>query len=117
MSVLNPNVFVDRMRLLTGDTNKDEPYLEDSIYVWMYGQNGNSELDGAIQALNSIINQIVLNPEEWRMGDISERQGTLTMLKGRLEELEKSKYPTSVPVVLRSDRKNWNDFNELFGNC
>ena len=117
---INTNSVVGRMRLLTGDfnNNEDDVWLADNLYTFFYQQANNSELDGAIAALESIINQIALRPTTVRNADASESYtGTVEMLSARLVELKQRKKSTMVPVVIRSDRKNWNDFNELFGNC
>lgn len=114
--VLDPDNYVDRMRLLTGDFIEDEPYLEDSIYVYFYSNNGNSELDGAIEALECIINNIALSPTQWKLGDASETNASVSALTTRLSELKAKKKGSVVPVIIRSDRKDWKDFTGLF-NC
>lgn len=113
---LDPSNFVDRMRLLTGDFIEDEPYLEDSIYVYFYGKNGNSELDGAIEALESIINNIALSPIKWQIGDASETNASVSVLQERLAQLRVSKRGLKVPVIVSTDRKTWCDFTKAFGN-
>lgn len=112
---LDPENFVHRMRILTGDYSQDEPFLEDSIYVWLYGKNGNSEIDGAIEALESIINNIALTPSRWRVGEAEEWSASVQVLEARLKDLRSRKAGRKVPVILSSDRKNWKDFNKLFG--
>ena len=112
---LDPSNFVDQMRLNTGDFIEDEPYLEDSIYVWFYEQSGNSVLDGSILALESIINNIALSPQRWQIGEASETGPLISALTERLESL-KNRKPTARPsVVIHSDRKNWCDFDKAFG--
>lgn len=111
---LDPENFVHRMRLLTGDFIEEEPYLEDSIYVWLYNKNGNSELDGAIEALESIINNIALSPTRWRIGDAEEYNASVATLTARLQELRNKKAGGKLPVVMGSDRKSWCDFDSLF---
>ena len=114
MRVLNPENFVDQMRLNTGDFIEDEDYLSDAIYVWFYNQAGQSVLDGSILALESIINNIALSPEKWAIGDSSESRPTVAVLTDRLNALKLKKKGTKVPVLLKSDRTNWNDFNKAF---
>lgn len=112
---LDPSNFVDQMRLNTGDFIEDEPYLEDSIYVYFYELTGNSVIDGSILALESIINNIALSPQEWRIGEATEKGPLISALTARLESLKVRRTGAKVPVILRSDRKNWCDFNEAFG--
>lgn len=112
---LDPSNFVDQMRLNTGDFIEDEPYLEDSIYVWFYEQAGNSVLDGSILALESIINNIALSPQRWQIGEASETGPLISALTARLDDLKTRKPNSRVAVVIGSDRKNWCDFNEAFG--
>ena len=115
-SNLDPSNFVDQMRLNTGDFIEDEPYLEDSIYVYFYNLAGNSVIDGSIMALESIINNIALSPQRWQIGDASETGPLITALNERLVSLQSRRTGAKVPVILRSDRKNWNDFNKAFSN-
>ena len=113
---LDPANFVDQMRLNTGDCNEDEHYLEDSIYVYFYNLAGNSVIDGSIMALESIINNIALSPQRWQIGDASETGPLITALNERLVSLKSRRSGAKVPVILRSDRKNWNDFDKAFGD-
>ena len=113
---LDPSNFVDQMRLNTGDFIEDEPYLEDSIYVYFYNLAGNSVIDGSIMALESIINNIALSPQRWQIGDASETGPLITALNERLVSLQSRRTGAKVPVILRSDRKNWNDFDKAFGS-
>jgi hypothetical protein len=112
---LDPSNFVDQMRLNTGDFIEDEPYLEDSIYVYFYNLAGNSVIDGSIMALESIINNIALSPQRWQIGDASETGPLVEALTARLVSLQSRRTGAKVPVILRSDRKNWNDFDKAFG--
>lgn len=114
MRVLDPNNFVSQMRLNTGDYIEGEDYLSDAIYVWFYNQANQSVLDGSILALESIINNIALSPETWKIGDTSESRPTVAALNERLQALKLKKKGTKVPVVLHSDRKNWCDFDKAF---
>lgn len=114
---LDPSNFVDQMRLNTGDFIEDEPYLEDSIYIYFYELAGNSVIDGSIMALESIINNIALSPQEWRIGEASETGPLITALTERLAALKVRRTGSKVPVILRSDRKNWCDFNDAFGQA
>jgi len=113
---LDPANFVDQMRLNTGDFIEDEPYLEDSIYVYFYNLAGNSVIDGSIMALESIINNIALSPQRWQIGDASETGPLITALNERLVSLQSRRTGAKVPVILHSDRKNWSDFDKAFSN-
>ena len=113
---LDPSNFVDQMRLNTGDFIEDEPYLEDSIYVYFYNLAGNSVIDGSIMALESIINNIALSPQRWQIGDAPETGPLITALNERLVSLKSRRSGAKVPVILRSDRKSWNDFDKAFGD-
>lgn len=114
-TTINPNSFVDRIRLIVGDFMKDEPYLPDSVYVWLYEKHKADEVDAAIEALESIINNIALSPSRWTIGEASEWNSNMPALQRRLDELKLKRKTTRVPVIIRSDRKAWDDFNNLFG--
>lgn len=115
MIKLDPNNFVDQMRLNTGDFLEDELYLDDSVYVHFYSQAGNSVIDGSILALEAIIANIALTPLKWSIGDASETAPQITQLNDRLVALKQRKTNNKVPIILKSDRKTWCDFNKVFG--
>ena len=116
MRTLDPNNFVDQMRLHTGDYLEDEEYLDDAIYVFFYNQTGHSVIDGSILALESIINNIALSPSKWQIGDASESAPIVGTLVDRLTALKQKRKNAKVPVVISSDRKNWCDFDKAFGS-
>lgn len=111
---LDPNNFVSQMRLNTGDFIEDEPYLSDAIYVHFYKQAGNSVIDGSILALESIINNIALSPMKWQIGDASETRPLVETLNDRLTALRERRTNAKVPLLIKSDRKNWCDFDKAF---
>jgi len=113
---LNPNNIVDQMRLNTGDYIEDEPFLSDAVYMWFYSENGNSVIEGSIEALESIINNISLGPSRWEIGDASESMQSVQSLERRLEALKKRRKGVQSPVIIGSDRKDWDDINNLFRN-
>ncbi len=113
---VDTNTVVGRMRLLTGDYFENEHFLEDSIYLHLYAEAGNNELEGAIEALESIINNIALAPKEWRSGDVWEKGQDIKQLERRLAALKVRKRGVRVPIIMKSDRKNWDDFKKAFGN-
>ena len=112
---LDPSTIVGQMRLNTGDYIEDEPFLSDDIYLWFYQQNGNSVLDGSIEALESIINYIALTPDAWRIGEASESKADVQTLSYRLADLKLKKRSAKAPIIIKTDRKNWNDFTKAFG--
>lgn len=118
--MISPNSIVGQMRLMTGDfsTDASDPWLPDSVYTWFYAQANNSILEGSILALESIINNIALSPTTVTNADSSESYtNSVKTLSKRLEELKLKRNSSLVPVLIKSDRGNWNDFNELFGKC
>lgn len=115
MKILDPNNFVDQMRLNTGDYIEDELYLDDAIYVHFYSQAGNSVIDGSILVLESIIANIALSPVKWSIGDASETAPQVVQLNERLVALRQRKNNNKVPVIINSDRKTWCDFDKVFG--
>lgn len=113
-TILDPSNFISQMRLNTGDYIEDEPYLSDAVYVHFYKQAGNSVIDGSILALESIINNIALSPQKWTIGDASETAPQVTILNDRLTALRERRTGAKVPMIIKSDRKNWCDFNKVF---
>lgn len=112
---LDPTKPVDRVKLLVGDFIADEPFLTDSIYLWLLAENANDELATAISALDRIINYIALSPTEWRIGDASETSASVTILERRRAELLRSQ-GKAAPILVHSDRRNWCDFDDAFGS-
>ena len=116
MKVLDPNNFVDQMRLNTGDFLEDEEYLSDAVYIHFYNESNNSVIDGSILAFEAINNNIALAPQQWRIGDASESAPLVSALTDRLESLKRKKSTGArIPMLIRSDRKNWCDFDKVFG--
>lgn len=112
---INPTTIVGQMRLNTGDFIEDEPYLTDTIYLYFYEKNGNSIVDGSIEALESIINYIALTPQSWTLGESKETQASVSSLNKRLESLKLKRKSSVTPIIVKSDRKDWNDFERAFG--
>lgn len=115
MKLLNPSNFVSQMRLNTGDYLEDEEYLSDAIYVHFYNESGHSVIDGSILALESIINNIALTPQKWTIGDASETAPLVETLMQRLDALKSKQKNNKAPIIIKTDRKNWDDFNKAFG--
>lgn len=107
----------EQVRLNIGDTNPDEPYLEDSVITFLLTENGNDVIEASIEALTAIINQIALQPDRWRIGDAEEYKASVDELEGRLQDLiskRNAKKYTAIPMILHTDRKDWNDINKIF---
>ncbi|WP_168016591.1 hypothetical protein [Halomonas salinarum] len=107
----------EQVRLNIGDTDTDEQYLEDSVITFLLTENGNNVLDASIAALEVIINQVALQPSRWEIGDASETRASVEQLENRLQELinrrNAQKY-TAIPIILNTDRKDWNDLDKIF---
>ena len=107
----------EQVRLNIGDTDPDEKYLADSTITFLLQENGNNILDASIDALTAIINQIALQPERWRIGDASESRADVDQLENRLQDLknkrDSQKYK-AVPILLHSDRTDWDDLDKIF---
>ncbi len=87
----------------------------DAVYVHFYNQAGNSVIDGSILALEAIIANIALTPLKWSIGEASETAPQITQLNDRLVALKQRKTNNKVPMILKSDRKTWCDFDKVFG--
>lgn len=111
---------VQRIRLKIGDISEDFPLLTDDVYEYLLYDNGSDELATAIEALESIINYYSLNPTDEVFGDVSGKNFDIHSMEKRLVELKKETTKDSygvgrVSIILKSDRKGWDDFNKLFG--
>lgn len=112
----NPNALatspIQRVRLMVGDVRVDDAILEDSVYMYLLQKNGNSEIDTAIEALETIITVLTVNPQDEKIGDVQFRITTLQDMENRLIYIKGQKESAkNVPIVIRTDRKNWDDFN------
>lgn len=122
----NP-VQVNQIRLMVGDTSQDLPYLSDETYEWILESNAGSNylLNCACEALEMIINQIALSPQSIKTEEITEIGPLVSALESRLNSLKAKRdaaaaqygFGKSFPMLVKSDRKNWNDLDELFGKC
>lgn len=111
---LNPETIVGQMRLNTGDFIEGSQYLEDSIYLWLYEEHNRSVIDGSIAALESIINYLALSPQSWTLDNASETRQSLDSLESRLVSLRAKKRSNVPAMVIRTDRKDWDDFDKVF---
>ena len=115
---------LQRIRLMVGDVAQDLPYLDDNTYEWLMETKAgdNVMLRAAVEALEMIINQIALSPQSIKTEDITEIGPLVAALELRLNSLKaqrdaKDAVPKRMPIVVKSDRSDWNDFDELFGKC
>lgn len=105
---------ISQVRLLTGDVNLELPYLADDTIEWLL-QEKTSVLEAAIEGLEIIINQISLAPESIKTDAVNEIKPKVYNLERRLTGLKARRGAVKrVPMLLRSDRSNWDDFNSLF---
>lgn len=116
----NPNDLgsdpIQRVRLLTGDVG-DDPILDDNVYEFQILQY-NNEIDAAIVVLENIISYITVNPQQEKIGNVEFQQYELKEFEKRRRELINKKVSNGnlfnkAPVIIKSDRKDWNDFEFL----
>ena len=107
---------VQQVRLLTGDVSLQVPYLADSTYEWLLETYTNNTLDAAVEALEMIINQISLAPQSISTDAAKEVAPLVANLELRLKSLKvrKNTVKTGFPMIIKSDRSNWDDFDSLF---
>lgn len=113
------NSYIERIRLLVGDTDVEWEYLEDPTYEYLYFDNAQNELLTAVAALENIINYVALNPESETLGQVNGKGMGIDALERRLTSLKIKAANNGadvgkVPIVLRSGRKNWDDFDSIF---
>ncbi len=105
---------IQRVRLTTGDIS-DFPILEDGIYEYQIFLT-DTEDEAALECLDNIINFITLNPTQVALGDTTSIVYDLKAFENRRDALVKrinsdSTGNDKVPVIIQTDRKDWNDFN------
>jgi len=115
---------LQRLRLMVGDVAQDLPYLDDNTYEWLMESKAgdNVLLRSAVEALEMIINQIALSPQSIKTEDITEIGPLVAALEIRLASLKTQRdsndaNPKTFPMLIKSDRKNWDDLDKLFGKC
>lgn len=108
---------LDQVRLNIGDTDSEEYYLDDTVITFLLSEHGNSVLDTSIAALEAIVNKIAIQPSRFKVGDLSETRASVDQLENRLQELinkrNAQKY-TAIPIILNTDRKDWDDLDKIF---
>jgi len=110
---------IDQVRLYIGDTDPDEPYLNDDSIAFLLSEAGNDVLQASVDCLEVIINQIALLPSRWSIGDASETRATVEDLERRLQDLRikvNTRKNKAVPIILHSGRKDWCEFEKIFGD-
>lgn len=113
---------VSQVRLMIGDTDTTEPFLEDEQIQFFLDQNQGHTLKAAIESLASIIAAIALAPSSLKVGAITEEAPEVEDLEQRLVYLQ-TKLANGggvgrgkLPLIVKSDRKDWDDFDSLFHN-
>jgi len=111
---------ISRVRLTVGDIAEDFPILDDSVYEYLLYKNSENELETAIEALENIINYYSLNPEDETFGNVEGGGYNPQQMEKRLKALKRKRYEDGsktekIPMIIKSDRGSWNDFNKLFG--
>ena len=111
--------YIERIRLVVGDTDVEYEYLVDSVYDFLYYDNGQDELKTAIAALENIINYLALNPESETLGQVMGKRMSMKSLEDRLLNLKAKQTADSdgnirLPMMIRSNRTDWSDINKLF---
>lgn len=110
--------YVDRIRFEVGDTAQYSIFA-DSVYEYLYFKNSENEGIASIEALEQIINTLIISPGELKVGDVTEVGALVDFFEGRLIALRQKQYsPTgqlaSAPLAIRNDRQNWDDINGIF---
>ena len=109
---------IQEVRLLTGDLDQISPILEDSVYEFLLIQNSNNVLYTALDALEAIISYLLTQPLQGMVGDVMNTYGNVRDYEKRLDSLRRKismgdNKVRKVPVVITTDRDNWNDFDFL----
>jgi hypothetical protein len=107
----------NRVRLLVGDV-ADIPWLDDGVYNYTLDKNEGDELKAAYEVLSYVESRITLEPVSSSNGFVDEERPLLDWIairkKELLDEIAKRDGKYAPPVVVRSDRKNWNDIDSIF---
>lgn len=107
---------IDQVRLQIGDLDEEEQYLDDDQITFFLQENGNKVMDASIACLEVIIASIALSPESLKVGEITEYAPKLEGLERLLAALiaKKNKGSGKMPFVVKSDRRNWCDIDNLY---
>lgn len=112
---------INQLRLMVGDTSADFVWLADETYEWLI-ETYPVQIDAAIEALEMIINQVALAPQSIRTEDLTEVGPMVEALERRLKALKEKKASSTsgtrgFPMIIKSDRSNWDDIDSIFRNC
>lgn len=109
----------NRVRLLIGDI-AHIPWLDDGVYNYILQQNNMDELKAAYDLLKYVESRITLEPQSSSGGFVKEEAPALEYIAIRKKELDieirKRDGGYVVPVIMTSDRKNWNDIDSIFSS-
>ena len=106
---------IQQLRLIVGDVSTDFPFLDDNTYTWLL-ETCPTQNSAAVEALEMIINQIALSPQSIKTDAVTEVGPLVASLEKRLSSLKAKKQinATGFPMIVKSDRTSWDDFNSLF---
>ena len=106
---------IQQLRLIVGDVSTDYPFLDDDTYTWLI-ETYPTQNSAAVEALEMIINQIALSPQSIRTDAVTEVGPLVANLEARLKSLKAKQQAsaTGFPMIVKSDRTSWDDFNSLF---
>lgn len=106
----------NRVRLLIGDI-AELPWLDDGAYNFVIDKNEGNELRAAYDLLGYIQSRIALEPVQSTNGYANETRPLLEGIEARRKELEvmirKEEGTYAIPIVVRSDRKDWKDIDSI----
>jgi hypothetical protein len=110
---------IQRVRLKVGDVLEYQ-LLEDSVYQYLLLTNDNDELDTAIEAVETIITYLVMNPTDESVGSVGQSTAKASDFEKILTRLKKEKEDSIVskriPMIVTTDRSNWDDINSIYGS-
>ena len=106
---------IQQLRLIVGDVSTDYPFLDDNTYQWLLDVHV-VQNSAAVEALEMIINQIALSPQSIRTDAVTEVGPLVASLEKRLSSLKAKKQigASGFPMIVKSDRTSWDDFNSLY---
>ena len=106
---------IQQLRLIVGDVSIDYPFLDDNTYTWLI-ETYPTQNSAAVEALEMIINQIALSPQSIKTDAVTEVGPLVANLEARLMSLKAKQQAsaTGFPMIVKSGRTNWDDFNSLF---
>lgn len=106
---------IQQLRLIVGDVSVDYPFLDDNTYSWLL-ETYPTQNSAAVEALEMIINQIALSPHSIKTDAVTEIGPLIYNLETRLKSLKAKQQVSSTgfPILVKSDRKGWDDLDTLF---